>query len=335
MNASADRKPSKPDREAADVDPVQRGCGRGQTQLAPDSLFCTRNRLTGQMIEPANRLANRSSLQFLHPLACTGHGTQVARGNPSGFRGNELSTLSDNLTQGPSEESSKPIASLLHPDNGNQRTIRIVIADDHAIFRDSLRVFLQTERDFRVIGEAADGEVATTLAHRLKPDILLLDISMPRKDGIEVLRDLSGAGLPVRVVVLTAAIGKANTLLAFQLGARGVVFKSFSSTMLFEGIRRVMAGEYWIGQESVASLIDAIGDDARKTRSPNNFGLTAREGEIIAAVLSGYSNPEIAEKFSLSQQTVKHHLTHIFDKLGVYSRLELALFAVNHRLSGE
>lgn len=239
--------------------------------------------------------------------------------------------ITEPLQQCNSADSCAPVALT----NALHRRIRIVIADDHPIFRDSLRTFLHTERDFQVIGEAADGEAATSLAHKLQPDILLLDMSMPKKDGMEVLGELSGAGLPVRVVVLTAAICKADTLRALQLGARGVVFKSFPSSMLFEGIRKVMAGEYWIGQESVAGLIEAVGEYARKAQSPACYGLTPREREIVVAVVAGYSNPEIAEKLSLSEQTVKHHLTHIFDKLGVFSRLELALFAVNHRLANE
>ena len=212
--------------------------------------------------------------------------------------------------------------------------IRILIADDHPIFRDSLRALLELERGFQVVGEAPDGESTIHQVRRLQPDVLLLDIAMPRMSGLDVLRELSGQSLPVRALVLTAAIGKTDTLRALQLGARGVVLKSFSSAMLFEGIRRVMLGEYWIGQESVASLIDALGDLSRTVPTPrNSFGLTPREHEIILAVVSGYSNPEIAERFSLSEQTVKHHLTHIFDKLGVFSRLELALFAVNHHLA--
>lgn len=224
------------------------------------------------------------------------------------------------------------VLSAADSSQSDPESIRIVIADDHALFRESLRAFLQTERDFRVIGLAADGDGAMALARRLHPDILLLDIAMPRKNGIEVLEELSQASLAVRVVVLTAAIGKSETLRALQLGARGVVFKSLPSSMLFDGIRRVMAGEYWIGQESVANLIGALSDQKHKTPQKNTFGLTPRENEIVAAVVAGYSNPEIAEKFSLSEHTVKHHLTHIFDKLGVYSRLELALFAVNHHL---
>ena len=214
--------------------------------------------------------------------------------------------------------------------------IRLLLADDHPIFRDSLRAFLQLHADFEVVGEAADGEETLKLLGCLKPDVLLLDIAMPRKSGMDVLRELAADHHNVRILVLTATIAKAETLRALQYGARGVVLKTHASAMLLDGIRKVMAGEYWIGQEGVSSLVEAVADlDPQRRPARNPYGLTPREHEMVVAVLAGYSNPEIAEKFSLSEQTVKHHLSHIFDKLGVYSRLELALFAVNHRLGGE
>jgi DNA-binding NarL/FixJ family response regulator len=217
----------------------------------------------------------------------------------------------------------------------NAKPIRILIADPQATFRECLRAFLKTRRGFAVVGEAGDSEDALTLAQKLKPDILLLDISMPHADGMSIIRDIRDSDLGVRIVVLTASIAKSDTLRALQLGAGGVVLKTDGTDVLVEGIRRVMAGEYWIGKESVASLIQASTDHGRVQRSSNKFGLTPRENEVIVAVLAGYSNPEIAEKLAVSEQTVKHHLTHIFDKLGVYSRVQLALFAVNHRLCDE
>lgn len=216
------------------------------------------------------------------------------------------------------------------------QSIRIVIADDHPIFRDGLRRLLEAEPDLKVLGEAADGAEAVKLARQLKPDILLLDLAMPKHPGLEALRDLSASGSsPVRVILLTAAAEKSQIVEALQLGARGVVLKDSATQLLLKAIHTVMSGEYWVGRESVSNLVQYLrtlvqssSDEARQRK----FGLTPRELEIVAAVVAGYSNREIAEYFKISEDTVKHHLSNIFDKLGVSTRLELALFAVNQSL---
>ncbi len=217
------------------------------------------------------------------------------------------------------------------------QTVRILIADDHPIFRDGLRRLLEAEADLQVLGEAADGAEAVKLARQLKPDILLLDLAMPKHPGLEALRDLSVApgAFPVRVILLTAAAEKSQIVEALQLGARGVVLKDSATQLLLKAIHTVMAGEYWVGRESVSNLVQYLRtlmqssvDEARQKK----FGLTPRELEIVSAVVAGYANKEIAEYFKISEDTVKHHLSNIFDKLGVSTRLELALFAVNQAL---
>ncbi len=221
-------------------------------------------------------------------------------------------------------------------DNRRSQPIRIVIADDHPIFRDGLRRLLEAEADLKVIGEASDGAEAVKLARQLKPDILLLDLAMPRNPGLEALRELSsGSTNSVRVILLTAAAEKNQIVEALQLGARGVVLKDSATQLLLKSIHTVMAGEYWVGRESVSNLVQYLrtlvqssGEEARQ----KIFGLTPREIEIVSAVVAGYSNKEIAEYFKISEDTVKHHLSNIFDKLGVSTRLELALFAVNQSL---
>jgi len=218
------------------------------------------------------------------------------------------------------------------------QTVRIVIADDHPIFRDGLRRLLEAEPDLKVLGEASDGAEAVKLARQLKPDILLLDLAMPKHPGLEALRELSvptPTAAPVRVILLTAAAEKSQIVEALQLGARGVVLKDSATQLLLKAIHTVMSGEYWVGRESVSNLVQYLrtlmqssSDEARQKK----FGLTPRELEIVSAVVAGYSNKEIAEYFKISEDTVKHHLSNIFDKLGVSTRLELALFAVNQAL---
>jgi DNA-binding NarL/FixJ family response regulator len=218
------------------------------------------------------------------------------------------------------------------------KEIRFLIADDHPIFRDGLRSLLEAQEGFRVIGEAADGTEAVKLTKQLQPDILLLDVAMPRCSGLEALRDIARASLPVRIIVLTAAIENAEIVEALQLGALAVVLKESATQVLIQSIQSVMSGQYWVGHESIAGLVQALQEirsSVRKDRRRKTFGLTPRELEIVQMVVASSRNKDIAEKFSISEQTVKHHLTNIFNKLGLSTRLELALFAVNHSLIDE
>ena len=216
--------------------------------------------------------------------------------------------------------------------------IRILIADDHQIFRIGLRRVLEAEPRFRVVDEAADGEQAVQLARQLKPHILLLDLAMPRRTGIEILRELATASVPVRTIVLTAAIEPPQVIEALQLGARGVVLKSVGAAeMLIKSIHAVMDGQYWVGHASMADLVTALQSlmSSAGQGSPRAaFGLTARELEIVTAVVTGRTNKDVAQQFSISEETVKRHLSNIFDKLGVSNRLELTLFALRHQLVG-
>jgi DNA-binding NarL/FixJ family response regulator len=199
--------------------------------------------------------------------------------------------------------------------------IRILIADDHTIFRAGVRSLLSAEPDFAVVGEAGSAAEAVEMCRSLRPDVLLLDVAMPDASGVEALGDLAAADCPVRTILLTAGIESTEIVKALRLGAAGVVLKASPPEVLVKSIRSVMAGEI-------------LGPDLETAAppSPARFGLTPRQLEITSAVVSGFSNKEIAKRFALSEDTVKHHLTNIFDKVGASNRLELALFAVHHRV---
>jgi len=214
-----------------------------------------------------------------------------------------------------------------------QQEIRILIADDHSIFRDGLRKLLEAEGGFTVVGEATNGSEALDLVNELQPDVLLLDISMPRLTGLEVLRRLSKQTAPLRTILLTASVEKSEIIEALLLGAHGVVPKQSASRMLFKSIRTVMAGEFWVSRDMVSDLVETLRGPANAGGAgAKTMGLTRRELEVIAAVVEGQVNKDIAQTFHISEYTVKHHLTRIFDKLGVSNRVELAMFAVNHEL---
>jgi len=214
--------------------------------------------------------------------------------------------------------------------------IRILIADDHPIFRRGLRGLLEAEPGFVVVGEGSDGDEAVRLATSLQPDVLLLDLNMPGVSGMGALAELAAASSAsaVRTIVLTASIEKPDIVKALQLGAAGVVLKTAPPDVLVKSIRAVRAGQHWIGRETVTDLVAALrGVEAAPEKvARDRFGLTRRELQITSAVVSGLSNKEIARQFVLSEDTVKHHLTNIFNKVGASNRLELALFAVHHRL---
>ena len=210
--------------------------------------------------------------------------------------------------------------------------IRIAIADDHPIFRDGLRRLLALEPDMEVVGEAADGEEALAILNSAHPDLLLLDLAMPRGSGIEVLRRVPAEHKATRLLLLTASVDKGQVVEALRLGARGVVMKDSATQLLIKAIRAVMKGEYWVGRDSVADMLQYLRDTEQKASSAPKYRLTPRETDVVAAVVAGYTNKDIAQKFKISEDTVKHHLTSIFDKVGVSNRLELALFAINHKL---
>lgn len=213
-------------------------------------------------------------------------------------------------------------------------TYRVVVADDHPVVRVGVRNILAAAPEFQVVAECSDGEAALRMVRTHTADLLLLDINMPRMSGIEVLRALRISHPNLRTLVLAATVDRRQTLEILQLGARGILLKDVVADRLAMACRAVVAGRYWLGDSTVTDIVQAMADPGGlQLPDPNGTTLTARQLQIVKAVVEGRSNKDIAEKLSISEETVKRHLTIIFDKTGMSSRLELAMFAVKHGIA--
>jgi two-component system nitrate/nitrite response regulator NarL len=215
----------------------------------------------------------------------------------------------------------------MHP-----KHIRLIIAGEHSIFRHGLRRLLEAEPGFVIVREVADGAAAISMLPELAPDVLLLGLTHSRRPPIETLKLAIEHSSTTRTIVLTDRIDRAEVFAAVQLGVRGVVLKDSSPEVLFKSIRAVSSGEYWLGHDRFAAVVPNLRKVEAARRKSKAFGLTRREIEIVRSVVAGHSNREIAARSSITENTVKSHLTHIFNKIGASNRVELALFAAHHRL---
>lgn len=232
------------------------------------------------------------------------------------------------------------------PNSHSRKPTRVVLADNHSIFRASLRQLLsvppptikevysvEVGAGFHVVGEAGTGEETVRVVESVEPDLLLLDLSMPRMSGLEALGELKFRRDRMRTMLLAATIEKSQLLTAVQLGVRGLILKDSTTELLFEAIMAVLAGRCWLGQDLITDFIEMVRPLIESSKAPGgklSYGLTPREREVLTLVAAGCANKEIARQCAVSEETVKHHLTRIFVKVGASNRTELAMLAARN-----
>jgi DNA-binding NarL/FixJ family response regulator len=206
--------------------------------------------------------------------------------------------------------------------------IRILIADDHAVVREGLRAFLQLQDGLQVVGEAEDGAEAIAQAERLRPDVILMDLVMPRLDGVGAMRELRRRMPDVRVIVLTSFLDDDRLLPAVQAGAAGYLLKDVEPSELARAVRAAHAGEAMLDPAAAARLVGAIADGQATAAAEERERLTRREREVLELIAQGRSNKRIAFELGISEKTVKAHVGRLLAKLGVADRTQAALLAV-------
>jgi DNA-binding NarL/FixJ family response regulator len=205
--------------------------------------------------------------------------------------------------------------------------ITVLIADDHPVVRQGLRVLLSLSSDIEVVGEASDGAEAVELTAAVAPDVVLLDLKLPGLDGLGVLAELRDAGLPARVLVLTSVGDPASVTVAMRAGAAGFLYKDVDPDALVRAVRSVHDGQTVLAPEAAGALVQSR---ARSSALGGLGALTAREREVLAQIAEGRSNREIARLLHMSEKTVKTHVSSILAKLGVADRTQAALYAVRN-----
>jgi DNA-binding NarL/FixJ family response regulator len=211
--------------------------------------------------------------------------------------------------------------------------IRVLLADDHALFRGGIASLLATESDFEVVGQANDGRQAVEMARELMPDLILMDISMPVMDGLEATRRIKSEIPYVKIVILTVTDGERSLFEAVKNGAQGYLLKNVGPQALYGTLRGVFQGEAPISRVMAARLLEEFGRQSREGAPPApGAELTVREREVLEQVTRGKSNKEIAAALAIAENTVKNHLKNILEKLHLENRVQAATFALRHGL---
>jgi len=208
--------------------------------------------------------------------------------------------------------------------------IRVLLADDHALFRRGVASLLAAESDFEVVGEAGNGREALEMAREQMPDIILMDISMPIMDGLEATRRIKAEIPYVKIIILAASGGERSLFEAVKGGAQGYLLKNIDPQALYSTLRGVVQGEAPLSRLMAAQLLDKL---ARQANAPDAASaLTARETEVLKGVAKGRSNKEIAAALAIAENTVKNHLKNILEKLHLENRVQAAIFALREGL---
>jgi len=213
----------------------------------------------------------------------------------------------------------------------SEDAIRVLIVDDHAVVREGLRTFLQLQDRIEVVGEAGDGEEALEQAARLRPDVILMDLLMPRLDGVSAMRELRTRASPSRVIVLTSFLDDDRLMPAIEAGAAGYLLKNVEPAELARAVRAAHAGEALLDPTVAARLVQRIAARPSATGFESRR-LTRREHEVLELIARGRSNKRIASALDISEKTVKTHVGHVLAKLGVSDRTQAALLAVQEGL---
>lgn len=218
------------------------------------------------------------------------------------------------------------------------KKIRILLAEDHVLVREGIRDLIQQERDMEVVGEAADGEEAVEIVSKLNPDLVLMDIAMPKLNGIEATKQIKAKRTPVSVLVLTAYDNEEFILAILEAGASGYLLKNIRSGELLNAIRSVHRGESVLHPSVLTTVLQRLQTHGGAAKPAGKHRLTPRELEVVALGARGLVNKEIAYQLSLSDRTVQSHWRNIFTKLGVGSRMEAVMLCLKNewiRLAGE
>lgn len=211
--------------------------------------------------------------------------------------------------------------------------IRVVIADDHSLFRAGLRLILSEEETVEIVGEAANGVQAIDIITDLKPDVVLLDLTISEMDGTQILTAIKTTSPETKALMFNAAVpvDEEMIFMSLKLGAKGYLSKNLDSCNLIKAVKAVQRGEMWIERKLMSKFfakeqrkVSSMEDQAKKTKT----GLTAREQEVLSVLTKGLTNKEIADTLCISEKTVKTHMNNIFKKLNVTRRLQAILYAI-------
>lgn len=218
--------------------------------------------------------------------------------------------------------------------NQPRNKIRVLIVDDHQMVRQGLRTFLELQEDFQVVGEASDGLAAVEMVNQLTPDVVLMDLVMPRLDGIAATRQVKTLGVPTKIIALTSFTEDNKVFPAIQAGASSYLLKDVSPDDLADAIRAAHRGEVRLHPEIMRKLMDEVAHPSQPAGEIETIveDLTSRELEVTRLVAQGRSNQDIAQELVISEKTVKTHVSNILGKLDLQDRTQLAIFAIKKGL---